>query len=52
MALVIASKHKYSFYDSLVIAAALEKKCDILYSEDLQHNQKIEGTLVIVNPFK
>jgi predicted nucleic acid-binding protein len=43
-------RYNYSFYDSLVIAAALEAKCDVLYSEDLQHGQKI-GTLIIENPF-
>lgn len=40
----------YSFYDCLVLAAALESECDILYSEDLQHGQKISG-LKIQNPF-
>ncbi|MEO9869012.1 PIN domain-containing protein [Ekhidna sp.] len=43
--------YRYSFYDSLIIAAALEGNCKTLYSEDLQHNQKIES-LTIINPFK
>jgi predicted nucleic acid-binding protein len=30
---------------------AREAKCNILYSEDMQHNQIIDGTLKIVNPF-
>ena len=34
------------------ILAALEADFDTLYSEDLQHNQKIEGRLRIVNPFR
>lgn len=42
---------KYSFYDALIIAAAIEGDCRILYSEDLQHGHKI-GRLKIVNPFK
>ena len=49
-ALDIREKFKYSFYDSLIIAAALESNCKILYSEDLQHNQKIYN-LTIINPF-
>ena len=49
-ALGIAEKWKYSFYDSLIIASALEASCNILYSEDLQHKQKIYS-LKIVNPF-
>lgn len=50
-ALDIKNRWRYSFYDSLIIAAALEANCKMLYSEDLQHQQKIE-TLTIINPFK
>jgi len=49
-ALGIAEKWKYSFYDSLIIASALEASCNILYSDDLQHKQKIYS-LQIINPF-
>jgi len=44
--------YKYSFYDSLIIATALENKCMLLYSEDLQHNQSIGKKMKIANPFK
>jgi len=47
----VAERYGYSYYDSQVIASALENDCDILYSEDLQHNQIIEERLRIVNPF-
>ena len=47
----IAERYQYSFYDSLIIASALEAECEILYSEDMQHNQLIEGKLKIINPF-
>jgi predicted nucleic acid-binding protein len=50
-ALKIHFKYQYSYYDSLIIASALENKCSVLYSEDLHHNQKIEDTLTIINPF-
>lgn len=46
----LQERWQYSFYDSLIIAAALQAGCTTLYSEDLQHGQKIE-TLIIVNPF-
>ncbi len=49
-ALRVAEKHRISWYDSLIVAAALEGQCDKLYSEDLQHGRKIEG-LRIENPF-
>jgi predicted nucleic acid-binding protein len=40
----------YSFYDSLIIAAAVEAECGILYSEDLREGQTIRE-LKIANPF-
>jgi predicted nucleic acid-binding protein len=49
-ALDVRDRWRFSFYDSLIVAAALEAGCTTLYSEDLQHNQKVE-TLAIINPF-
>ena len=49
-ALDLKDRWRYGFYDSLIIAAALQANCILLYSEDMQHSQKIE-TLTIVNPF-
>ncbi len=49
-ALEINNRWKFSFYDSLIISAALEADCKVLYSEDLQHNQQIKD-LTIVNPY-
>jgi predicted nucleic acid-binding protein len=39
-------------YDALVVAAALEAGCKILYSEDFQDGRKIEGRITIRNPFR
>ena len=49
-ALALARDHGLAFYDALVVAAAIEGGCDILYSEDIQHGRSIGG-LTIVNPF-
>lgn len=46
----IKFRYQYSFYDALIIAAALETGCKTLFSEDLQHGHTIEQ-LMIVNPF-
>jgi len=51
-ALSIQDKYKYSFYDSLVIESALEAGCSLLFSEDMQDGQVIEGLLRIRNIFK
>ena len=50
-ALDLKEKYQFQFYDSLILASALENQCNILYSEDMQHNQIIEKQLTIVNPF-
>jgi predicted nucleic acid-binding protein len=50
LGLDLAERYRYSIYDSLILAAALRAGCSMLYSEDLQHGQKIER-LTIVNPF-
>ncbi|MCY3713627.1 MAG: PIN domain-containing protein [Gemmatimonadetes bacterium] len=46
----LQSRYGYGFYDSLIIAAALESGCEILYTEDLRQDQKIDD-LTIRNPF-
>lgn len=49
-ALRIAGKHRFAWYDSIIVASALEGGCETLYSEDFQHGREIEG-LRIENPF-
>jgi predicted nucleic acid-binding protein len=49
-ALRICSRHRLSWFDSLILAAALQAECDVLYSEDFHHGQRF-GTLRIANPF-
>ena len=50
-ALRLQSRYRYRFYDSLIVAAALEAGCTRLLSEDLQTGHRIEA-LTIVNPFE
>ena len=49
-ALEIMDQWRYSFFDSLIIASALQADCTILYTEDMLHDQKIRN-LTIKNPF-
>ncbi len=46
----INTRYHFSFYDCLIIAAAILSGCDTLYSEDMHHGQVIEG-VKITNPF-
>ena len=50
-AFALARDHNISIYDALIVAAALEARCDTLYSEDLQHGRRFGG-LTVVNPFR
>ncbi len=48
------SRHRddsFSFWDGLIVEAALQAGCQILWSEDMQDGRQI-GQLVIRNPFK
>jgi predicted nucleic acid-binding protein len=49
-ALLLREANQLSWYDSLIVAAAMQGGCQILYSEDLQHGRRF-GDLVVENPF-
>ena len=50
LGLDLAERYRFSLYDSLILAAALQAGCTTLYTEDLRHGQTIER-LTIRNPF-
>lgn len=50
-ALGIHLRHRFSYWDSAIIAAARALGCETLYSEDMSHGRSIEG-LTIINPFQ
>lgn len=50
-ALEIRFRYRFGFYDSLIVAAAVEAGCKTLYTEDLTHGQQVEG-VIITNPFR
>ena len=49
-ALELMEACQYSWYDTLIITAAIDSHCSFHYSEDLQHGQRIKD-LLILNPF-
>ena len=49
-ALRVSGRYRLSWYDALIVAAAIEGESSVLYSEDLQHGQNF-GELQIKNPF-
>jgi predicted nucleic acid-binding protein len=50
MALEIHGKYGYSYWDSLIIAAASLSDCAVIFSEDMHHEQVIENKVQIINP--
>lgn len=47
----LAERYRFSVYDSMLLAAALQAGCTTFYSEDMHDGQIIEGRLTIRNPF-
>ena len=50
-AIQLRERYQLAWYDSLIVAGALQAECTVLYSEDFQHGQVFEGKLTVVNPF-
>ena len=49
-ALAVQEQTRYSFYDSLILAAAAAAGCETLYTEDLDTGRSVAG-VTITNPF-
>ena len=49
-ALHLQATNGLAWYDSLIVSAAIQAQCDVLFTEDLQHGQRF-GTLQVANPF-
>lgn len=50
LAATLRIRYNFSFWDSFVVASAIENQCVILYSEDMQHQLVVQNTCII-NPF-
>jgi predicted nucleic acid-binding protein len=50
-ALKLKERYQFQYYDALIVATALENNCTVVYSEDMQHEMLIDGSLRIINPF-
>jgi predicted nucleic acid-binding protein len=52
MGLRIAERYGLSIYDSMIVSAAIQAECDVLWSEDMQSGLEIEEGITISNPFR
>jgi predicted nucleic acid-binding protein len=48
----LAERHGLSIYDAMIVASALESRCDTLWSEDMHDGLMINRSLRITNPFR
>jgi len=44
-------RHKFNFWDCMIVAAALAQGCDTLWTEDMQDGRIVEG-MRIADPFR
>ena len=47
----IQRRHHFSFWDSMIVAAARAQGCDVLWSEDMDDERIVEG-MRVANPFR
>jgi len=47
----LIKQYKFQLFDAVIIAAAIEAQCDMLYSEDMHHKLLVDNKLTIINPF-
>ena len=50
-AMEVEAQAQISYWDALIVAAALLSGCDTLYTEDMEHRRTFDGQLTVVNPF-
>jgi len=47
----LIKQYKFQLFDAVIVAAAIEGKCDTLYFEDMHHGLVVNKSLTILNPF-
>ncbi len=47
----LAERYQLSVYDAFIVSAAIKAGCPTLFTEDMQHQQKFDNQLTVVNPY-
>ena len=47
----LAVRYQLSHWDALIVAAAIQASCDLIYSEDMQHEQVFDDRVSVKTPF-
>lgn len=48
----LAQSEQLAWFDALIAEAALRSDCDVLFSEDFSHGHRLDGRLLVHNPFR
>ena len=51
LAHTLIEQYQFQYFDALIVASALDTGCNILFSEDMQHELLVDNSLRIINPF-
>jgi len=51
LGLEIEGRHRFSFWDSMIVAAAKAQGCDVVWTEDMDDGRIVDG-MRIANPFR
>ena len=51
VAMKLSVRYQLSHWDALIVAAAIQASCDLIYSEDMQHEQVFDDRVSVKNPF-
>jgi predicted nucleic acid-binding protein len=49
--ITLAERYGFSTCDAMIAASAMLSGCEVLWSEDLQHDMAVDDRLRVVNPF-
>lgn len=47
----LVKKYNFQLFDAIIVSAALQHNCEILYSEDMHNTLLVDDQLKIINPF-
>lgn len=50
--MLLAQKFQLAIYHAVIVASALDAKCDTLWSEDMHDGMVFENRLKVINPFR
>ena len=51
LAVALSERYRFAIYDAMILSSAQLAGCEVVFTEDLQHQQVINERLTVINPF-